>query len=112
MAWSFDMSKAPRGRYRVLAAGRDGQGARKVFERQQIIAASSCGVVTISYWIDDQKRWSMFTRENPPIAWAPYDGPRLVVDAGKARKVHDLPSHPTMQESWFQRHLRERRAAA
>lgn len=109
--WSFDMAKAPRGKYRVIAAGREGLGARKVFERQQIVAASSCGVVTVSYWIDDQKRWSMFTHEHPPIAWAPYTGARLVEEGGETRKVVDLPAHPTMAESWFQGLLRERRAA-
>lgn len=34
-----------------------------------IIAASVCGVVTKSYWIEKDQRWNMFTSATPPIAW-------------------------------------------
>lgn len=111
-AWSHDMAKAPRGKYRVIPSGPTAKGARKVFERAEIIAASACGVVCLSYYIPEQRRWCMFDADHPPIAWMPYAGPETVVgDDGKARKVVRLPAHPTMAESWFKRLLRERVAA-
>lgn len=111
MDWSFDMTKAPRGSYDVRAATK-GKGHVKTFQRESIIAASACGVVTLSYYMPDEKRWCMFDAAHPPIAWMPYAGPETVVgDDGKARKVVRLPAHPTMAESWFKRQLRERVAA-
>lgn len=111
MDWSHDMAKAPRGSYDVRAAVK-GKGHVKTFQREPIIAASACGVVTVSYYIPEQRRFSMFTADAGPVAWMPYAGPETVVgDDGKARKVVRLPDHPTMAESWFQRQLRERRAA-
>jgi len=107
-AWNLDMTKAPRGRYRVVPSG-DGKATRRVFEPAKIIVAGRCGTVTVAHWMDDQKCWNMFTAEVPPIAWMPFDGPRQVVDAkGKARNVIDLPPHPTMSESWFETFMRER----
>lgn len=111
MDWSTDMSKAPRGRFRVVVMA-NGKGTRRVFEPAEIVVAGACGVVTVSHWLDDEKRFSMFTAERPPIAWRPYAGPRVITENGKTRHVVDLPAHPTMSESWFSRLLRERRAAA
>lgn len=53
--WSFDMTKAPRGSYDVRAAV-NGKGHVKTFQREPIIAASACGVVTLSYYVPDEKR--------------------------------------------------------
>lgn len=112
MTWSTDIAKAPRGTYRVIPAGPDGKGARKVFERAEIIAASPCGVVCVTYFIPDEKRWNMFAAGVQPIAWMPYAGPIQIIDAkGKARNVVDLPAHPTMATSWFRDLLAGRRAA-
>lgn len=109
--WSFDMAKAPRGKIRLIATR--GTGTRKIAEPAQIIAASACGIVTISQWIEDEKRWSMFTPDAPPIAWMPHTGPETVVgEDGKARKVVRLPAHPTMATSWFSDLMAERRVAA
>lgn len=108
MTWSTDMSRAPRGKFRVVASGRDGNGTRKVPELVTIIAASACGVVTLTRWLDGEKRWDMFTAEVPPVAWQPYAGPRTYVDAkGKTRYAVDLPSHPTVAEPWFVTFIRE-----
>lgn len=110
MTWSFDMSKAPRGKIKLVATR--GTGTRKVAEPVTIIAASSCGVVTLSRWIEAEKRWEMFSPDVPPIAWMPFDGPVETIGAdGTARKVVVLPKHPTVAESWFSRMLRERVAA-
>lgn len=109
--WNHDIAKAPRGNYR-LVAGPKGKGDRKVFEPERIIVASRCGVVTVSYWLPEQKRWSMFTAEAGPIAWMQWDGPKIVIgEDGKERRVLDLPPHPTKATSWFQDRLAERRVA-
>lgn len=105
MDWSFDMSKAPRGKYRVIPSGPNAKGARRVFERAEIIAASACGIVTVSYFIPEERRFNMFTADSGPIAWMPYDGRKMT---GKGATP---PAHPTMAESWVQRALRERVAA-
>ena len=109
--WNFDMTKAPRGRFRVVPSG-NGKGTRRVFEPADIIVAGACGTVTVAHWLDDQKRWNMFTAEVPPVAWMPYAGPRAYVDdKGKTRYAIDLPAHPTMATSWFQDRLAGRAAA-
>jgi hypothetical protein len=110
-AWNLDMARAPRGKVRLVATGK-GKATRKVPELVTIIAASACGVVCLTKWLDAEQRWNMFTREVPPIAWQPYSGPRAYVDAkGKTRYAIDLPDHPTMAESWFTTFMRERGTA-
>jgi hypothetical protein len=54
-----------------VAGARDYE--RKAHVKEQIFAAGSCGVVTVSYWIPDQGRWNMFTKAVPPMAWRPYE---------------------------------------
>ena len=108
--WNHDMAKAPRGALRIVPSGKD--GTRKVMVPTEIIAARACGVVTVSYWIDAERRWNMFTRETPPIAWMPYAGPRAYVDdKGKTRHAIDLPPHSTKAMSWFHDRLAGRAAA-
>lgn len=59
--WNFDIDAAPRG---------------------QIIAAGSKGVVTVSKWIEKEARWSMFSADHPPLAWAHWpDHPHKEQDA-------------------------------
>ena len=107
MGWCFDMSKAPRGRYVIMASGPGAKGARKVFQPDKIVLASACGVVTLSHYLPEQRRWDMFTRDHGPIAWAPYEGPKIITDdSGKLRRVANLPPHPTMAESWIDREMR------
>lgn len=110
--WNHDITRAPRGRFKVIPTS-NGKGTYKVFQPAEIIAASSCGAVCISFWLDDQKRWSMFPAGVQPIAWMPYAGPRVEIDDnGRKRSFIDLPKHPTMEESWFAKLLREQKAAA
>lgn len=110
--WHHDMSTAPRGKFRLQPTGK-GNGTRKVLERAEIVVAGACGVVAISYWIDAERRWSMFTSEVPPIAWMKKPEPVEVMGRdGKPRLATVLPAHPTMAESWFQDWLSKLRAAA
>lgn len=71
MKWNYNMDEAPKGEYKELPA-RNG-GVRKVFAPEKILAAHSDGeLVTISNWIPEQGRWNMFSKDAPPIAWAPW----------------------------------------
>jgi acetolactate synthase-1/3 small subunit len=38
----------------------------------QIIAAGNDRVVTLSRWLPKEGRWSMFTKDTPPVAWKPW----------------------------------------
>ena len=110
--WNHDISKAPRGHYDVVPAGPDKTGSRKVFKADEIIAASPCGIVCVTYWIDAEKRWNMFAAGVQPVAWMSYAGPIQIIDPkGKTRNVVDLPAHPPMATSWFRDLLAGRRAA-
>jgi len=73
--WSFDIDAAPRGREKVITGKVAGvhDFERRVHERERIFAAGTGGVVTVSYWIPEQKRWCMFTKAVPPMAWRPYE---------------------------------------
>ena len=104
--WNFDMSKAPRGKYDIVALS-NGKGTRKVFRPVEIIVAGACGTVTVARWVDDERRFDMFTAEVPPIAWMPITGLRIELVDGKERRI--LPKHPTMSESWFSAFLRQRK---
>lgn len=106
MRWSFDMAKAPRGGFRIISLP-NGKGTRRVFEAADIIVAGRCGTVTVAHWLDDEKRFNMFSADVPPIAWMPLDGMLTEVVDGKERRV--LPDHPTVTESWFSAFLRERK---
>lgn len=108
MTWSTDISKAPRGHYDVVPAGPDKTASRRVFKPEPIIAASACGVVCLTYWIDSELRWNMFAAGQQPIAWQSYPGPRAYVDdKGRTRYAVDLPPHPTVAEPWFTTFMRE-----
>ncbi|MDF2797416.1 MAG: hypothetical protein K0R85_160 [Devosia sp.] len=93
--WHTDMSKAPRGHYVVKSAGQGGKADRRVFEPQLIIAAGKCGVVTVSYYIPEHKRWNMFANGEQPVAWTEYAGQTMVPQPdGTTKRVLDLPQHP------------------
>lgn len=72
MEWNFNMDEAPRGELKVITR-RIGKNevAFQQYVGEQIIAAGSEGVVTLSRWLADEGRWNMFTKDVPPIAWQP-----------------------------------------
>jgi hypothetical protein len=73
MGWNFDIASAPRGKTVSKTVNtNDGVKTFEVFERQEVILASKCGKVTLSYWIPDQERWCMFKKGEEPIAWTPW----------------------------------------
>jgi hypothetical protein len=109
MTWSFDMSAAPRGKLRLQPTGR-GSGTRKVPERAEIVVAGACGTVTVSHWLDDERRWEFFTRDVPPIAWMEKPAPVEIAGKDGPRMVVVLPAHPKTATSWFDERLARRAA--
>ena len=71
--WHTDISAAPRGKMvPTTVKTKDGFKPSEKFKPDVIIAAGGCGVVTKSYWIPDEERWCMFTKDVPPVAWMPW----------------------------------------
>lgn len=75
--WNFDISQAPRGAWKSItgkAAGRENAAfERQVHVREKVFSAGNGGVVTVSWWLPDEKRWCMFAKEVPPLAWMPWE---------------------------------------
>jgi hypothetical protein len=70
MIWNFNMDEAPRGRTNLVTR----QIGKNVvvgeeFLPDHIIAAGNDLVVTLSRWLPKEGRWSMFTKDTPPVAW-------------------------------------------
>ena len=72
--WCYDINLAPKGHYKTLTRTLNGQEVEtQVHVQEPFFAAGSDGeLVTISKWIVKEERWSMFTKDCPPIAWAPW----------------------------------------
>jgi hypothetical protein len=70
MVWNDDISQAPKGYYEDVVRNRGNvaiMSTRHV--KELIIAAGNEGVVTLSWWMPEEKRWSMFTKDVPPNKW-------------------------------------------
>ncbi len=73
MTWNFNMDEAPRGHFEDVTRTIGKNVVMSVVHvPEPIIAAGNDGVVTVSRWIDREKRWNMFTADVPPIAWMPW----------------------------------------
>ena len=75
MSWNFNMDEAPRGEEREVRRTVGNRKEESVWTEHipvQIIAAGSCGVVTLSRWLPVEERWNMFTKASPPVAWQPW----------------------------------------
>lgn len=105
MNWSSDISKAPHGRYDVVARNIRGGGTadHRVFRPAYVWLASRCGKVTMSSYLPDQKRWEMFSRGEQPVAWCVIDpGDTYETTdptSGKRVMKHRVPEHPDMMEA-------------
>lgn len=86
--WNSDISKAPHGYYDIQSRKVKGDKTadHQVFRREYVWLASKCGIVTLSSYIPDQKRWEFFSRNETPIAWHPFD-PSDTVEVFIERKV-------------------------
>lgn len=71
--WNFDISQAPKGSMRSVTRT---IGKNEVTTEEHvpalIIAAGNDEVVTRSKWLPKEGRWSMFTKDAPPLAWMPW----------------------------------------
>lgn len=71
--WNFDISQAPKGSMRSVTRI---IGKNEVTTEEHvpalIIAAGNDDVVTLSKWLPKEGRWSMFTKDVPPLAWMPW----------------------------------------
>lgn len=65
-----DIESAPKGGFREVSVGNKG-GSRRVHDPVKIVAQDSEGKATISYWVEAEDRWCMFTKDVPPRAWMP-----------------------------------------
>ena len=90
MQWNFDIAQAPRGCFKTytnLVKGRE--ISRDVHVPEYIIAAGNGGVVTVTHWNDKAQKWSMFTKDVPPLAWMP-------MPAHPYEENNDRATPPTM----------------
>jgi hypothetical protein len=73
MDWNFNMDEAPRGRT-VSVTRQIGKNVvvGEEFFFDYIIAAGNDRVVALSRWLPKEGRWSMFTKDTPPVAWMPW----------------------------------------
>lgn len=72
--WNFDMEAAPHGKL-VTVKRTIGKNVVETeqYQPDTIFAAGADGVtVTPTRWIPKEGRWSMFTKDAPPIAWMPW----------------------------------------
>jgi hypothetical protein len=68
--WNFNMSEAPKGHWVddvKICFGKEVKSSRHI--PRYVIAAGSGDCVTLSYWMPAAERWSMFSKDCPPIAW-------------------------------------------
>jgi len=105
MNWNLDISKAPRGRYDIVARKVAGgkTGDHRVFRPAYVWMASHCGKVTMSSYLPDQKRWEMFALGEQPVAWCAID-PSDTYEAidpktGAPAIRHRVPEYPDMMEA-------------
>lgn len=72
--WNFNMSTAPRGTpiQRIIQRPEGEPAVVTTIKKEIIHAASSCGKVISTYYIDKEDRWCMFSKDDPPIAWCKY----------------------------------------
>jgi hypothetical protein len=59
---------APKGQW---VERQTGKGVAKVHVPERIIARLPDGGWTVSYWIEKDQRWNMFTKDAPPTHWLP-----------------------------------------
>ena len=63
---------APKGEKKPFPGGK---GVREIHVSPRILTFTSAGDLTISYWVPEGERWSMFSRKTPPTHWMPLPEP-------------------------------------
>jgi len=70
--WNFDMTQVPKGH--VVAETVEIKGKmveRKRFNRVEVFLLLADGHKCLSYWIPEQDRWNLLTKDQEPIAFIP-----------------------------------------
>lgn len=111
MAWTTDISKAPRGHYDIEARKvKGGKTAdHRVFKPEYVWLATRCGKVTLSRYMPKEPpfrpvpRWEMLQPGEQPVAWHPFDPSDTYEEvdpkSGKSVTRYRKPDYPS--------HLRE-----
>lgn len=91
MNWNTDISRAPHGHYDVQTRRvKDGKTAdHRVFNREIVWTASSCGKVMRSYYLPEERRWCMYSHLENPVAWIEFDEARdrVEITEGKVTRI-------------------------
>lgn len=75
--WNFDISTCPKGSNLKESREVGGRVADIMcFRPFYVWAAGDCGVVTKSYIENGGDKFSMFSKDHPPIAWQPFNKPK------------------------------------
>jgi hypothetical protein len=59
---------APKGSVKLVCAGK---GMKEIHVAPRIVTFTSAGELTITYWVPEGERWSMFSHKTPPTHWLP-----------------------------------------
>ena len=76
MEWQ-PIETAPKGNYKTVNIK---NGVRELYEPEYILAPTSDGRVTMTYWVPHAERWTMFSKKNPPKHWMPLPKPPNFLD--------------------------------
>ena len=87
MDWNSNMDEAPRNGTKIIHIGKQ-QTPHVIYTKNPLFGLSSIGEVVLTYWIPQQRRWSGFTEENPPVAWCA------------------VPEHPLIAERWLKSEIK------
>jgi hypothetical protein len=71
VTWNFDLEQAPRGTFKTVKCSNGKKDLeRKIFVPEYIITACKDNkLVTVSCWLEPQKRWNGYATDESPIAW-------------------------------------------
>jgi len=68
--WNFNMDEAPKSFIKTETHIQKGKEVeRKTLVQVKLFLAGKDDLVTPSYWMPDQGRWNMFTKDCQPIAF-------------------------------------------
>lgn len=75
MEWQ-PMETAPKGETIKKRIFKD--KVREVHVPEKVLAPTSDGEITMTYWIPEQERWNMFSKKVPPTHWMPLPKPPVL----------------------------------
>ena len=73
MGWQPIETAPKKGLVRQVKCGKS--GLKEVSDPVVILASTSDGKITFTYWVEKQERWNMFSKNTPPTHWMPLPEP-------------------------------------